>query len=360
MATNHYDANYVRFLRGTPTAYANLPKKDSDTLYFISEKDSISGALYLGTKLISGDVSAYTSVDTLTDVLTENLSQGDILIYDENQQKWINTSIPELADLTVHIMTGATETQAGQSGLVPTPQAGDQEKFLRGDGQWVKITVSTVKGATLTEDGEEGLVPAPKAGDENKFLKATGEWAKVVVPTMIGATASMAGTAGLVPTPKAGEQNLFLNGAGKWEKVAGTLTDDMIQDYSNLKATVNNLISGYEDKNIYQIAVQALEDSLIAANASENLDSLGEIADWIQSTNNKNTDFNDRIQALEHFVYEGTEDIEGNVSVVVQSLRTRVGNLSNLLNNLSYTVDTHEDSILELDERTTWREFESE
>jgi hypothetical protein len=29
-----------------------------------------------------------------------------------------------------------------------------------------------------------------------------------------------------------------------------------------------------------------MEDALIAANASESLDSLGEIADWIQSTNN--------------------------------------------------------------------------
>ena len=32
-------ANYVRFLRGTPTAYTNLSLKDSDTLYFISEKN---------------------------------------------------------------------------------------------------------------------------------------------------------------------------------------------------------------------------------------------------------------------------------------------------------------------------------
>ena len=360
MATNRYDANYVRFLRGTPTAYANLPKKDSDTLYFISEKDSISGALYLGTKLISGAVSAYASIDTLTDVLAENLKHGDILIYNEDQEKWVNTTIPELANLAVRIMIGATDTEAGHSGLVPTPQAGDNEKFLRGDGEWVKITISVVKGATATTDGEEGLVPAPKAGEEEKFLQATGKWAAVKIPVMTGASPFSSGTSGLVPTPSAGSQDLFLNGSGQWTKVAGTLTEDMIQDFTNLKTTVTNIIGEHSNKTIYQIAVQAMEDALIAANASENLDSLEEIADWIQSTNNQNTDFNDRIQALEHFVYEGTEDIEGNVSVIIQSLRTRVGNLNNIINNLSYTVDMHEENIIELDERTTWREFESE
>lgn len=38
-------------------------------------------------------------------------------------------------------MTGATLENSGISGLVPVPAAGDQEKFLRGDGTWVDIVV---------------------------------------------------------------------------------------------------------------------------------------------------------------------------------------------------------------------------
>lgn len=34
-------------------------------------------------------------------------------------------------------MVGATESVAGQSGVVPAPSAGDQNKVLRGDGTWV-------------------------------------------------------------------------------------------------------------------------------------------------------------------------------------------------------------------------------
>jgi hypothetical protein len=50
-------ANYVKFLRGTPTAYNNLAVKDIDTLYFISEEDAITGQLYLGSVLIAGSLN---------------------------------------------------------------------------------------------------------------------------------------------------------------------------------------------------------------------------------------------------------------------------------------------------------------
>lgn len=33
-------------------------------------------------------------------------------------------------------MTGATADAAGTSGLVPAPAAGEQDKYLRGDGMW--------------------------------------------------------------------------------------------------------------------------------------------------------------------------------------------------------------------------------
>lgn len=35
--------------------------------------------------------------------------------------------------------TGASASAAGLSGLVPAPQTGDNDKFLRGDGQWATI-----------------------------------------------------------------------------------------------------------------------------------------------------------------------------------------------------------------------------
>ena len=61
-------ANYVKFLRGTPTAYNNLTVKDSDTLYFVSEKDSTTGKLYLGNVLIAGSLNESNLVDYLSEL----------------------------------------------------------------------------------------------------------------------------------------------------------------------------------------------------------------------------------------------------------------------------------------------------
>ena len=61
-------ANYVKFLRGTPTAYNNLAVKDVDTLYFISEKNSTTGKLYLGSVLIAGSLNESNLVDYLSEL----------------------------------------------------------------------------------------------------------------------------------------------------------------------------------------------------------------------------------------------------------------------------------------------------
>lgn len=40
---------------------------------------------------------------------------------------------------TYDVFVGATATKSGTEGLVPAPKAGDNEKFLRGDGNWVTV-----------------------------------------------------------------------------------------------------------------------------------------------------------------------------------------------------------------------------
>lgn len=52
----------------------------------------------------------------------------------------INTEISNLqCGGTYNVFTGATSNTGGASGLVPPPEAGDDDKFLCGNGQWVTI-----------------------------------------------------------------------------------------------------------------------------------------------------------------------------------------------------------------------------
>ncbi|MBQ5901380.1 MAG: leucine-rich repeat protein, partial [Clostridia bacterium] len=58
--------------------------------------------------------------------------------YAPSRQNAILTAILE-ANAELNIMKGATEVEDGMAGWVPTPEAGDENKFLRGDGTWQTV-----------------------------------------------------------------------------------------------------------------------------------------------------------------------------------------------------------------------------
>lgn len=152
MPNNNVLSNYVKFYRGTPAAFAALAEKNSDTLYFIADTDKSVGQLYLGNVLIAGNVNADGSsmIDTLAelnDVAISALADKHILVYDATSGKWVNKTIIDL----LPTLKGADENTAGEAGLVPAPQAGDQDKFLKGDGTWATIEVPEVAEAQIFE-----------------------------------------------------------------------------------------------------------------------------------------------------------------------------------------------------------------
>ena len=85
-----------------------------------------------------------------------------------------NTTYWEKLIPDVAVMKGATASVAGASGLVPTPAAGENDEFLRGDGTWQPI--NTMKGASASAAGAAGLVPAPAQNQQKNFLTGAGTW----------------------------------------------------------------------------------------------------------------------------------------------------------------------------------------
>ena len=53
---------------------------------------------------------------------------------------------------------GATSAAPGSKGLVPQPQAGDNTKFLAGDGSWGAVTSSNIDWSTFTYSASEQRV----------------------------------------------------------------------------------------------------------------------------------------------------------------------------------------------------------
>lgn len=77
------------------------------------------------------------------------------------------------------------------------------------------VQVDDMTGASASTDGAHGLVPAPLAGDEDKYLRGDGLWAKVqsgsevsITPTLSSGTKiadfSINGTAGILFAPEGG------------------------------------------------------------------------------------------------------------------------------------------------------------
>lgn len=232
---------YVKFLRGTPAAFDKLSTKDKDTLYFISETDATSGLLYLGNKLISGgsasDISE-CSIGDLKDVIIDsaNITNNSLLVYDWATKTWVNKSIDEVV---VSIMTGATASTDGSSGMVPAPKAGEQDKFLRGDGTWANAGMTDEEKAELS--------------------KASAD-----ISSLVGDSANQDGS---IPS-------------------------------------------------IEEIATKTLTKALIPDDAKESLDTLEEIADWIQNHPDDAAAMNTKIGSLEKEVKNLKTDVEDLTTVI--------------------------------------------
>lgn len=123
-------ADYVKFRRGLLADFEKLAKKDADTLYFITATNGAT-MLYMGDSLISAgdinDVVGATTIAGLEDVDVTTLADGSILVYDADAQKWVATSLDEVAPkANVTIIDGDGRDHVVQiTEKAPVPATGD-------------------------------------------------------------------------------------------------------------------------------------------------------------------------------------------------------------------------------------------
>ena len=114
--------NYVRFQRGSQKAYDALKaagRLDKDTLYFIYNTDDSSvGALYMGTRIISGgDITiASARLDDLADVIIAGAGTNSFLVKGDNDN-WVAKSLDDVVALIKENIGNieATSTQVFQA-----------------------------------------------------------------------------------------------------------------------------------------------------------------------------------------------------------------------------------------------------
>lgn len=105
---------------------------------------------------------------------------------------WTSWTQLKFTDTTYSDMTGATDSDAGRAGLVPAPAAGDNAKFLSGDGTWKNVDLSscenviekiqlngndlTVTEKTVNVEMEGVTAPKISASDIAAVDVSSGAW----------------------------------------------------------------------------------------------------------------------------------------------------------------------------------------
>lgn len=144
-------------------------------------------------------------------------------------------------DTTYDVMTGATSSADGESGLVPTPEAGENELYLRGDGTWAKPTDTVYSHPTYTaRTGKPTANATPSFGGtftvsqitSNTLGHVTGATDRTITIPNTTATTS---TAGLMSASDKTKLDGIATGANKY-----TLPEATTSDLGGIKIAKDN------------------------------------------------------------------------------------------------------------------------
>lgn len=194
-----------------------------------------------------------------------------------------------------------------------------------------------------------------------------------------GATAEKNGLAGLVPQPVSANNDFdkYLKGDGTWSNPTEAVEASVL----HLQGQVSTLIGSDNDRSVRSIATDIATKiagdyyNQILNNAPETLDTLGEIAAWIET----HPDLDDIVQLIQRVgtletdvstlkpQVEGLETNLGKLTETVsglklnfETLETNHNNLNALVLQIQASVKGNTDDIADLYTRLAWQELYEE
>lgn len=157
------------------------------------------------------------------------VTSGDAA-YHNNAKYWADE-----ASGTVNDMTGATSSTAGVHGLVPAPAAGDNTKFLGGDGTWkdVPAELSGLTDVTLTN---------PADGQLLRYDATAQKWKNAGVDNTPTRNSANPIQSGGVYTALTGKQSTYAGNSTQWDTTPTTNSTKPVTS-GGVKAAINGLNS---------------------------------------------------------------------------------------------------------------------
>lgn len=156
-------------------------------------------------------------------------------------------SVTNDGEVSIDAMTGAATNAAGTAGIVPAPSAGDEDKYLKGDGTWF-----TPPSATPASTSQAGIVQLNDTTSSTSTSQAaTANAVKAAydaaVAVMTAASSSSAGTAGRVPAPASGDQDKYLRGDATWVALPIYVSDDYGSYLTKIVDSSGNEVAHFDE-----------------------------------------------------------------------------------------------------------------
>lgn len=236
--------SYVAFVKATEALWNKMESSQrlDNVLYFVVDgPDDSIGKLYLGNTLIAdGNGITDVRVDNLLDVDIDAINGGDVLMYNMSTSKWENVSLASQIGNLIKVFTPASESSNGTVGLVPAPQAGQQDLYLKGDGSWANPT----EAVALEVAGLKTSVDTLIGTDKNVSVR--------VIATDIASKAASTAVANLVAN--APESFDTLKEIADW--IEDHPSTETFVALSNKVTSLDDLVNGNAEKNITGLVSQ--------------------------------------------------------------------------------------------------------
>lgn len=208
------------------------------------------------------------------------------------------------------------------------------------------IATSIDTGLSLSQLNDVLVGSGLKNNDVLIYQSDAKQWMNMPISdfqpgVMIGATADKEGVGGLVPAPEVAHRNSYLRGDGQWADPTAELSQT-VETLSDTVGTINGalktVIGPDTGKSMRDVAgeIASVAVAQVIADAPEAFNTLKEIADWIQGTDDPGIDAADIIAdvaQLKSDIY-GTEDAPG-LATTVETLSTNLGDLTDAYTQLN-------------------------
>lgn len=210
--------------------YDTTHLKDNDIIKVLSDETHQNETAYYRWSTAT-DTFSYVGSEgpyyTESEIDTMLAAKQDTLIAGSNIQIAADGKTISATDTTYTHFTGATASTDGEQGLVPGPLAGDEGKFLQGDGTWGTPTDTTYTAGTNVQISAQNVISATDTtytAGANIQISADNEISATdtTYSNFVGTDGQTAGTAGLVPAPATTDEGEFLKADGTWATPPGT------------------------------------------------------------------------------------------------------------------------------------------